>query len=159
MKTETLEGIEPSDADTQLIYASVFASAFLAATILPFYSEIAVVAAVMNGYSPSTIWLSASLGNTLGAVVNAVLGRLLPRARLGRLLGVSDKRFDQAQRWFQRYGQWSLLLAWLPIGGDAITVVAGVMRTRWLPFVLLVFAGKSARYAVVIWLALKSSGS
>ncbi len=141
-----------------MIYASVFASAFLAATILPFYSEVAVVAAVINDYSPVAVWLSASVGNTLGAVVNAVIGRLLPRPRIGRLLGVSEKRFNQAQRGFQRFGKWSLLLAWLPIIGDAITVVAGIMRTPWLAFVLLVFAGKSTRYAVVIWLALKSAG-
>ncbi|MEM6937045.1 MAG: hypothetical protein AAF552_11355, partial [Pseudomonadota bacterium] len=59
----------------------------------------------------------------------------------------------------QQYGQWSLLLAWAPIGGDALTVIAGILRVRWLAFVVLVFAGKAARYAVVIWLASRGAAA
>ncbi len=141
-----------------MIYLTLFASAFLAATILPFYSEIAVVGAIVAGYPPQAVWLAASVGNTLGAVANAILGRLLPRERVGRLLGLSAEKFSKAETWFQKYGQWSLLMAWMPIGGDALTVIAGVLKTRWVPLVLLVFIGKSIRYAVVIGLTLKSSG-
>lgn len=135
-----------------MIYLTLFASAFLAATIVPFYSEIAVVGAVAAGHPAFWVWLAASVGNTLGAVVNAIIGRLLPRQKLQRLLRLSDEQLSKAERWFQKYGQWSLLLAWLPVGGDALTVVAGIMRVRWLALTVLIFIGKSARYAVVIWL-------
>ncbi len=140
-----------------MIYLSVFGAAFLAATILPGYSEVAVVGAVLAGASPWTLWLVASIGNTLGAVLNAVLGLLLPRDRVTRLLRLTPAQFAKAESWFQKYGQWSLLLAWAPIGGDALTVIAGILRVRWLPFVVLVFAGKAARYAVVIWLATRGA--
>ncbi|MEM1089892.1 MAG: YqaA family protein [Pseudomonadota bacterium] len=148
----------PADV-AAVIYLSVFGAAFLAATILPFYSEVLVVGAVLGGASPLLLWAVASAGNTLGAVLNAILGRLLPRERVGRLLGLKPEQFEKAEQWFQKYGQWSLLLAWAPIGGDALTVIAGILRVRWLPFVVLVFAGKAARYAVVIWLASRGAAA
>ena len=58
----------------------------------------------------------------------------------------------RAQAWFQRYGVWSLLLAWAPIGGDALTFVAGVMRVRFDVFILLTGFGKGARYAILLGL-------
>jgi len=65
---------------------------------------------------------------------------------------VSVSRLEQAERLFQRYGLPSLLLAWAPIIGDAITVAAGLLRARFTTFVLLVFAGKAMRYAVVVFI-------
>ncbi|MEM9533675.1 MAG: YqaA family protein [Pseudomonadota bacterium] len=139
-----------------MIYLTLFLAAFLAATIVPFASEAAVAAAALAGHPVSGVWLAASIGNTLGAALNALLGRLLPRQRLQRWLGIPDQRLAQAERWFGRYGRYSLLLAWLPVVGDAVTVVAGLLRTGWLAFFSLVFIGKGARYAVVIWLALQA---
>ncbi len=139
-----------------MIYLSLFLAAFLAATIVPFASEAAVAAAVLAGHPFAGVWLAASIGNTLGAALNALLGRLLPRQRLQRWLGISDERLAQAERWYGRYGRYSLLLAWLPVVGDALTVVAGILRSGWPGFFTLVFIGKGARYAVVIWLALQA---
>ena len=59
---------------------------------------------------------------------------------------------ERGQAWFERWGVWSLLLAWAPVGGDALTFVAGIMGTRLPLFLLLVGLGKGARYAVVIWI-------
>ncbi len=139
------------------VYIGIFVAAFLAATIVPFYSEVAVGAAVLGGKSPWLVWLVASVGNTLGAVVNGILGRVLGLMHVERLLRIKPQEMERVQRWFGKYGVWSLLLAWLPIGGDAITVVAGVMRVRWIPFVALVFAGKAARYAVLIYAVLAAA--
>jgi membrane protein YqaA with SNARE-associated domain len=136
------------------VYIAIFAAAFLAATIVPFYSEVAVGAAVLAGQSPAAVWLAASLGNTAGAVVNGLLGRFLGYAHVERLLMLDAEQFARVRAWYQRWGIWSLLLAWLPIGGDALTVVAGVMRARWPAFILLVFTGKAARYAVLIYAVL-----
>ncbi len=57
------------------------------------------------------------------------------------------------QRWFQRYGVWSLLFAWLPVGGDALTFIAGIMKVRFSLFFVLVGIGKTLRYITVVHLA------
>jgi membrane protein YqaA with SNARE-associated domain len=134
------------------VYVTVFVSAFLAATIIPFSSEIAVTGALAAGAEPGPLIAVATLGNTLGAVVGWWLGRLVLRFRDRRWFPASPSELERAQRWFQRFGVWSLLLAWLPIGGDALTVVAGVMRVRLDVFVALVGIGKGLRYAVVVGL-------
>lgn len=134
------------------IQLTIFVTSFLAATILPFYSEFAVGGAIAAGADPLLTLVSASVGNTLGAVVNWVIGRYLLRFQDRRWFPVKQSQLARAQAWYQRYGVWSLLLAWLPVGGDPLTFVAGIMRVRFTLFVLLVGAGKTARYAVLIYL-------
>jgi membrane protein YqaA with SNARE-associated domain len=130
--------------------AVLFLSALGAATILPMSSEV-----VLGGLAfarTSDLWLLlavATAGNTLGAVVNWGLGRYAARWRT-RLLSLDEAKFERACRWFQRWGIWCLLLSWLPVVGDPLTVVAGVLRTALIPFVLLVLIGKAARYAAVV---------
>jgi membrane protein YqaA with SNARE-associated domain len=63
-----------------------------------------------------------------------------------------EKSLGRAQSWFQRYGAWSLLMAWMPIGGDALTFVAGLMRVNFWLFLLLVAIGKATRYAAILWI-------
>lgn len=129
---------------------SLFWTAFAAATILPFYSELLLVGLLKAGHEPWALWAAASAGNTLGAVVNWFLGAFLMRFSDRRWFPARQKDVDRAQHWFQRWGVWSLLLAWLPIGGDALTVIGGMMRVKLPLFILLVGIGKAARYAVVV---------
>jgi membrane protein YqaA with SNARE-associated domain len=133
------------------IQLTIFVTSFLAATIVPFYSEFAVGGAIAAGADPLLTLVSASTGNTLGAAVNWVVGRYLLHYQDRRWFPVKQAHLARAQAWFQRYGVWSLLLAWLPVGGDPLTFVAGIMRVRFTLFVLLVGAGKTARYAVLIY--------
>ncbi|MFP2770340.1 YqaA family protein [Oceanisphaera sp. KMM 10153] len=137
-----------------LDYLIVFASSLLAATIAPFYSEV-VLAAVLTRQPDAAVllWALASVGNTLGSVVNWWLGKYLLHYKHKRWFPIKDKQLERAQRWFQRFGVWSLLLAWAPVGGDALTFIAGIMKVRLLPFILLVFIGKSVRYLIVIYFA------
>lgn len=134
-------------------YLLLFWSAFLAATILPFYSEFVLFALVDEGH---LLWpvLVATLGNTLGAGVNWWLGRELLRFRHKRWFYFSDKQILRAQNWFNRYGKWSLLMAWAPIGGDALTLIAGIMRVPFWVLFVLAGVGKLLRYLVVAWLAM-----
>ncbi|PVY78871.1 membrane protein YqaA with SNARE-associated domain [Tamilnaduibacter salinus] len=132
-------------------YLTLFATAFAAATLLPAYSEILLGALVAQGLNPWWLWLSATAGNSLGSVVNGWIGRQIERFRDRRWFPVSEKQLQKAQDRFNRYGQWSLLLGWLPIGGDALTVIGGLMRVPWLNFIVLVTIGKGVRYAVVLW--------
>lgn len=133
-------------------YLLLFGSAFLAATILPFYSEVVLFALLRAGGDPAMLVLIATLGNTLGAVVNWLLGRYLLHFQDRRWFYFSRAQIERAQRWYQRYGFWSLLMAWAPVGGDALTLIAGIMKVRLWLFVLLVGFGKAARYVSVVYL-------
>ncbi len=134
------------------IYGGLFLSAFLAATVLPVSSE-AVLAGLLatRAGDPLALLLVATVGNTLGSVVNWLLGRGIARFRERPWFPVSPQRYDAASRLFARYGLWSLLFAWLPVVGDALTLVAGALRVRFLPFVVLVAIGKAARYAMILF--------
>jgi len=135
-------------------YLVMFGAAFLAATLLPFYSEVLVVALVLDRPEEWIwIWLVASLGNTLGSAVNWLLGRYLLKYQDRKWFPFKSDGLSRSQRWFQKYGVWSLLMAWAPIGGDALTFVAGVMRVNFWLFWVVTFAGKAGRYLVLIGLA------
>jgi membrane protein YqaA with SNARE-associated domain len=133
-----------------LTLAGLFAVAFVAATILPAQSEAALVALLVLGeQSPVLLVFVATLGNVLGAVVNWLLGRWVEQYRHHRWFPVSEKALDRAIGWYRRWGRWSLLLSWAPIGGDALTVAAGVLREPLWSFLLLVTFAKAGRYIVL----------
>lgn len=139
-------------------YLSLFLTAFAAATLLPAYSELLLGGLVAQGLSLWWLWFWATAGNTLGSVVNGVIGRQVDRFKDKRWFPVSEKQLVKARERFNRYGQWSLLLGWMPVGGDALTLIGGIMRVPWLNFVILVAIGKGIRYAFVLWLVLEVSG-
>jgi len=129
---------------------ALFLNAFIAATILPAASEILLWAIVAD--NPAMLWPAiavASVGNTLGAVVNWILGRFLSGYSEKKWYPLTPDQQRRASAWFQRVGLWSLLFAWLPVVGDPLTVVAGVLRVRFLIFFLLVAIGKTGRYVIV----------
>lgn len=130
-------------------YAGLFIAALGAATILPMQSEAVLVGMLLADYSPWLVVGVASLGNVLGSVINWGLGRGLERFRHHRWFPASDAALERAQRWYKRYGKWSLLLSWVPIIGDPITVIAGVMREPLPVFLLLVALAKIGRYLVL----------
>ena len=132
-------------------YYGLFASGFLAATLLPLSSEAVLIGLMaVGGHDLALLWFMATLGNSLGAAVNWVLGRYCLRWRDHRWFPVKQQRLDRAGRWFRRFGVWSLVMAWLPVVGDPLTFVAGVMRVNFWLFMVLVAAGKGARYLAVI---------
>lgn len=138
-----------------LAYLTLFLSAFGAATILPGFSEAVLTTLLLEqpqAWLP--VLLVATAGNTLGGVANWLLGRYLLHWQDRRWFPVSRQRLDQASRLFQRYGYPLLLLSWVPIIGDPITLAAGMLRARFLPFFILVLIGKAARYAFIAWVIL-----
>ncbi|RTM09227.1 MAG: DedA family protein [Hyphomicrobiales bacterium] len=133
------------------VYGSLFASAFLAATVLPVSSEVVLLGLLAAGRGdPVLLFTVATIGNTLGSVVNWILGRGIDRLQSRRWFPVTAGHYEQAGQMFRRYGAWTLLFAWLPVVGDAFTVVAGAARVRLALFVVLVALGKAARYAAVV---------
>jgi len=119
---------------------TLFASAFVSATILPGNSEIVLAAVVKGGGAPVAAAIAvATLGNTLGGMTTYGIGRLLP-ARLPQ---------DKAIARVRRFGAPALLLSWLPFVGDALCAAAGWLRLNWMACMLAMAAGKAARYVVV----------
>lgn len=124
-------------------------AAFIAATLVPFQSEIIFVALQVKSVAP--VWLLiavASVGNTLGSVVNYAIGLGIKQFEVHPKFPISAAKMARAQNWFARWGVWTLLLSWAPVG-DVITVMAGVMRTPFWLFVLLVGVAKTGRYVVL----------
>ncbi|MDH3702984.1 MAG: DedA family protein [Alphaproteobacteria bacterium] len=135
-------------------YGGLFVTAFLAATLLPLSSEAVLAAlAAAAGFDLYALVAVATAGNTLGALVNWLLGRFCLRWRNRRWFPVDAARLGAASDWFRRYGVWSLLLAWVPVIGDPLTFVAGFLGIRLAYFLPLVALGKAARYAVIAGLA------
>ncbi|MEC4091347.1 YqaA family protein [Pseudoalteromonas rubra] len=137
-----------------MLYISLFFSALISATLLPASSELLLSGLVVKQHGELfLLWLSATTGNVLGSVINYYLGTIVSRVEDKRWFPVSKPAMSKAQHQFEKYGVYSLLFAWVPVVGDPLTLVAGVFRTRFSLFLLLVAAGKGLRYAVVIGLA------
>ncbi|MBL8790844.1 MAG: DedA family protein [Rhizobiales bacterium] len=128
------------------------ASAFLSATLLPGTSEAALLATAAEWPNAViSLFLVATLANTTGSIVNWWLGTHVDRFAGARWFPVSQERLAKAQALSNRYGLWILLFAWIPVIGDPLTLAAGVMRVRFLPFAALVGAGKAIRYGLLLW--------
>lgn len=134
----------------------LFLAAFLAATVLPLSSEVVLSTLLLSGQSPLLLIAVATVGNVLGSVLNYMLGSWLSQRAMPRWRRLSPKQIASAQERFAQYGTASLLLAWVPVIGDPLTVVAGMLRVRWWKFLLLVTLGKGLRYLVVTYLVLQA---
>lgn len=146
-------------ADTAVLaqLAGLFAAAFGAATILPFQSEVVFVALQVAGsVSLPALLIVASVGNTLGSVLNYVMGRGIEHFRHRRWFPVTEAQLDRAQGWYARWGVWTLLLSWAPLG-DGFTVAAGIMRTPVWLFVTLVAIAKTGRYLALAWITAQAA--
>ncbi len=136
-------------------YLGLAFSACIAATLLPMQSEAALVALLaMEPTAVYSLVLVASLGNIVGSQINWWLGTQLQRWQSRRWFPVSPAQLERAQDWYQRYGRWSLLLSWLPIVGDPLTLIAGVLREPFWRFTLLVSIAKIGRYAALAYVTL-----
>jgi len=139
---------------TLAAYSGLFLAAFVAATLLPAQSEAVLVGLLLAEYAPGLVLLVATVGNVLGSVVNWGLGRGIERFRGRRWFPVGEAALERARATYRRYGRWSLLLSWVPIVGDPLTVVAGVLREPLASFLLLVTLAKAGRYLVLAAVAL-----
>ena len=135
-----------------MVYITLFAVSFLAATLLPLGSEALLVYDISQNYSLVLLWSFATVGNTLGSMVNYWLG-LKGEAYLEKKGHLSVKKMEKARGFFAKYGEWTLLLSWVPIVGDPLTFIAGVLRYNFKWFTLIVFVAKGLRYAIIIFLA------
>lgn len=133
-----------------LSLASLFASSFLSATLLPGNSEVVLVAMLLSGVSqPWLLVVIATMGNSLGGLTNVILGRFFP-------LREKSRWQEKAVGWLKRYGAATLLLSWMPVIGDLLCLLAGWMRISWGPVLFFLCLGKALRYIAVAAATLQS---
>lgn len=136
-------------------YLTLFAVAFGAATLLPLQSESVLVGMLISdAFSIPVLFVVAVTGNVLGSVVSWYLGRSIEHFRHKRWFPVRERDLDRAQATYKRFGRWALLFTWMPIIGDPITLIAGVMREPFWSFLGLVTIAKALRYSVLTGLTL-----
>jgi len=131
-------------------YATLFVSAFTSATLLPGSSEAVLLGFLVASIGdPVTLVFVALAGNLLGSLVSFGMGRYAAQFRERRWFPVSPAQYARAEAWYARYGRWTLLMAWVPVIGDPLTVVAGAMRAQLLFAIVLIGLGKFGRYVFV----------
>ena len=136
-----------------MIYLSLFVISFLAATILPFSSELTLAGLIAtSNYDNLLLLIVASFGNVLGSVVNWILGFYSRNLTTKKWFPFKDKQIENSSKWFSKFGKWSLLFAWVPFIGDPLTLAAGLLRVKFLEFLILVMIGKISRYLVIFYL-------
>ncbi len=129
-------------------YFSLFLTSFASATLLPGGSEALFIYLLSEHLSPTLLLAIATLGNTLGSFVNYILGKYATDFALSKGY-MKEKHLIKASSVFEKYGAWSLLFSWLPIIGDPLTFVAGIVRYSWWKFLMIVGFAKFARYIFV----------
>ncbi|HYF29494.1 MAG TPA: YqaA family protein [Chitinophagaceae bacterium] len=135
------------------VYIGLFLAALLAATIIPAQSEAVLVGLLIAGkYNPWLLVGVASLGNVLGSIINWLLGYGIQQLKHKKWFPIKPASLERAIAWYQRWGRWSLLLSWVPIIGDPLTVAAGVMREKLWIFIVLVTIAKAGRYCVLAFI-------
>jgi len=136
----------------EVIYLSLFAISFLAATILPLSSELMLAGLIATSYYDNVLLLIvASFGNVLGSVVNWSLGFYSRNLTTKKWFPFKDELIERSSKWFNKFGRWSLLFAWVPIIGDPLTLAAGLLRVKFIEFIILVTIGKVSRYFIIYY--------
>jgi membrane protein YqaA with SNARE-associated domain len=133
----------------EAVLAALFLASFVAATVLPGGSEVALLALIHA--RPELLWPAiavATVGNTLGSATTYWIGRLIP----------NDVQTDAVAR-LRRFGAWALLFAWLPVIGDALALAAGWLRLNPWWSLLALAIGKLLRYLAVAgaWIGLAAT--
>ena len=135
-----------------MIYLSLFVISFLAATILPFSSELTLTGLIAtSNYDNLLLLIVASFGNVLGSVVNWALGFYSRNLTTKKWFPFNETQIQRSSKWFRKFGKWSLLFVWIPIIGDPLTLAAGLLRVKFLEFLILVSIGKVSRYLLIYY--------
>jgi membrane protein YqaA with SNARE-associated domain len=138
-------------------FYSLFLLSFLASTLIPLGSEWLLVAMLLSKSEPWAVVAVATAGNYLGALSTYWIGLYGGDFLKRRVLRMDEKNTIKAERFYSRFGSYSLLLSFLPVVGDPLCLIGGMLRVRFIRFSLLVVSGKLARYAAVAWLTLQGA--
>ena len=135
-------------------YGGMFLSAFLAGTVLPFSSEVVLLACVALGLDPVWSTLATTSGNVLGGLTCYWIGRLGKMEWIEKYFRVDKKKHDKAAGFIHGKGSWMALFSFLPVIGDALLIALGLMKANVWIVTLAMGIGKLARYAIIVMTAL-----
>ena len=134
-------------------YFQLLVISFLAATILPLSSELILTTMLLtNTFDKFLLLVVASFGNIFGSSINWYLGKKILIFKDKRWFPASERQIARSEIYFKKYGIWSLLLAWVPIIGDPLTIIAGVLNVKFYTFLTLVSISKISRYIFLIFI-------
>ena len=108
---------------------------------------------IVHNFSTYFLLIFASIGNIMGSITNWYLGKKISLFQNRKWFPVSPDQLERSRKYFQKYGLWSLLLAWVPIIGDPLTLLAGVLKVRFGIFFVVVSISKISRYVFILYLA------
>ena len=132
-----------------MVYLILFITALISATLFPFGSEALLIYDIKEGYNIYLLLFFATLGNSLGSVINYFLGLKGEEYLINKNL-LNEKYILKAKTYFEKYGAWSILFSWLPIIGYPITFVAGILKYDFKKFLILVIIAKFSRYLFLV---------
>jgi membrane protein YqaA with SNARE-associated domain len=133
-------------------YVGLFLFGAVATTLVPLSPEVAAVAVWKAGMPVIPTIAVLTIGNYAGNVLNYWLGRLGQFWILEKYFRIKKTRLDRAHRWFEKFGPPILLFSWLPIVGDPLTFVPGIVKYDFWKFSVYVIIGKIIRYAGLYYL-------
>lgn len=136
----------------ELGYFGLFLGTFLAATVIPFSSELIFSGMLIAGFDPITCLLVATAGNTLGGMSSFYLGWLAKWKTLSRWFRIQEQDIQKWRGYSERFGAYLALLCWIPFIGDAIAVALGIFKTHWQKVLFWMAIGKALRYAILLFL-------
>jgi len=131
------------------VYFGLFAYSLLASTLIPFGSEGFLALFISQGFNIPLLILSATVGNYLGSVTNYYIGLKGSKTIFHKVVKFSGKEIGKAERLFKKYGPVVLFFSWIPIIGDPLTMVAGLLKYDFKKFTFYVLSGKLLRYIVI----------
>ena len=133
-------------------YFAMFLLGFLASTLLPVASEWLLVTLLLKGLNPSLLLICATGGNFLGACTTYFVGLYGSDYAIKKIMKIDDQKRAKAEAIYNKYGAVSLLFSWIPIIGDPLCLVGGVLRVHFAKYAVLVFIGKFLRYGATVLL-------
>lgn len=131
-----------------MIYITLFFSALISATLFPLGSEALLIYDIKQGYNLYLLLIFATAGNVLGSVINYFLG-LKGEEYLVEKNYFKEEKIEKYKNFFDKYGGFALLLSWMPIIGDPITFIAGILKYDLKKFLFLVTVAKFGRYLIL----------
>ena len=137
---------------TDLGYLGLFIGSFLAATVVPFSSDVLLIGMLEIDYSPWLVIATATAGNFLGGLTSYGIGYAGDWKWIKKL-GVKPETLEKQKAKIDKYGSWLALLSWVPFIGDVFAVALGFYRTKFIPSAIFMFIGKFGRFVAwyIIW--------
>ena len=148
-----------ASALTEWGYWGMFLAGLLAGTVVPFSSEVVLIALLALGFDAIPLLIIASVGNWIGGMTTYWIGLMGKTIWLEKYFNVSHEKLIAFESRIGRWGSYWALISWVPIAGNLITAALGFFRVPVLPVAIYMAIGKVTRYIIIIYIALEIGSS